>query len=198
MPHADVNGARRRQKGCDGARRQDGPNAPSRMSTDREDGPEEAKETSGPLFFSETLELLMPRRIALLVGLASLALSSFVLFRPGLGGVHLSPAHALGHAIVGVLLIWVGIRSSVKVARLSCASASLLFLALGLLGFALGSRQMPSEWIPGPANNHLWRLVPGFLELGTRDHIVHLAMAATALVGALWRPRNEARSASDS
>ncbi len=127
----------------------------------------------------------MSRPVSILLGIGLLVLAVFYFIRPGVAGTHLSPLASILHAIWGLLALAIGIRGSTRATRLLCAGSVLILFALGALGFALGSWQYPSPSIPGPANGFMWKMFPGSLELGTRDHILHFVLAAFFALGLL-------------
>ena len=39
--------------------------------------------------------------------------------------------------------------------------------------------------VPGPTDLHLWKLIPGTLEFGTMDHVIHIALGVIFLIAGL-------------
>lgn len=55
-----------------------------------------------------------------------------------------------------------------------------LYGLLGIVGFACGPGDITMMSAP-MATEHLLRLIPGVLELGTQDHVIHVILGATFL-----------------
>ena len=58
---------------------------------------------------------------------------------------------------------------------------SAILFALGIAGFLLGS---PGTFM-GVPSGHLFSVIPGVLELGTRDHAIHILLGILFLIGGL-------------
>jgi len=107
--------------------------------------------------------------VFILVGLAGFAM-------PNLLGAHLMPAHNVIHLASGVISLYLGLKGSLSAARMFGFVFGAVYLLLGVAGFLLGTA--------GGANNEvLFRVVPGTLELGTIDHIIHVVIGAVYLLG---------------
>lgn len=106
---------------------------------------------------------------------------------PGFAGTHLSPAHNVIHIVSGTLALYFGWKGSLSAARNFCFVFGAVYLGLGLAGFFLGAPGAPTLLHPGHApDDRLWKVLPGSLELGTRDHILHVLVGGTFLVGGLF------------
>lgn len=113
--------------------------------------------------------------VFILVGIAG-----FVM--PGLLGTHLSFAHNLVHIVSGVIALYFGFAGSLSGARMFCIIFGLVYLLLGVVGFIAGSPGAPS--MAGmAADSRLWKVLPGTLELGTMDHVVHILLGLVFLIG---------------
>jgi len=88
-------------------------------------------------------------------------------------GAHLSPAHNVVHIVSGVIALYFGFAGSLAGAKGFSLVFGVVYLALGILGMALGS-----------AGEHLWRVGP--LELGQVDHGIHILFGVIFLGGGLF------------
>src|SRR5215813_14508444 len=92
--------------------------------------------------------------IFLLVGVCGFAL-------PHLLGAHLSPAHNLVHIVSGIIALYFGFAGTYSGAKTFCLVFGVVYLALGILGLAIGA---------GPDRD--WH-VAGILHFGKVDHFIH-------------------------
>ena len=83
-------------------------------------------------------------------------------------GAHLSTAHNLIHLISGALALYFGFAGSLSGAKGFCIVFGLVYLALGVIGLAMGDLHI------GP------------LMLGKVDHGIHLILGAIFLAGGLF------------
>ena len=107
--------------------------------------------------------------VFLLVGLAGFASSSLM-------GFHFGAAHNLVHILSGVAALYFGFAGSLSAARMFCLIFGIVYLGLGILGMAMGAGT-DRELILGP------------LELGTRDHGLHILLGVVFLAGGLFTKR---------
>jgi hypothetical protein len=114
--------------------------------------------------------------VFLVVGLAGLAL-------PGLLGAHLSLVHNVVHLVSGAAALYLGLKGTEAAARSFCWGFGAVYMLLGIAGFVAGSPGTPS--VPGghPPDDRLLAVIPGQLELGTMDHIIHVVFGLVFLVG---------------
>jgi hypothetical protein len=121
--------------------------------------------------------------VFVLVGVAGFA-------APGLLGTHLSLAHNAVHLISGAIALYFGFAASASAARGFCLLFGAVYLLLGIVGFVLGH--------PGASlmagmmfeDSKLWKVLPGTLELGKMDHVVHCLLGVVFLVGGLLGGRD--------
>lgn len=108
--------------------------------------------------------------VFLLVGVAGFA-------APGLLGAHLTPPHNVVHIVSGVIALYFGFAASLSGAKAFCLVFGIVYLALGILGLALGA---PPErmWMVGP------------LHLGTSDHAIHILLGVLFLAGGLFTKKS--------
>ncbi len=105
--------------------------------------------------------------IFLLVGIAGFA-------APTLMGFHLSPAHNLVHLLSGAIALYLGFSGSLSAAKTFCLVLGVVYLGLGILGMVFGDPTMDRMWHVGP------------LDLGMRDHGLHILLGAIFLAGGLF------------
>jgi hypothetical protein len=104
--------------------------------------------------------------VFLLVGVAGFGV-------PRLLGAHLDASHNVVHIVSGVIALYFGFAGTLSGAKTFCLVFGIVYLALGILGLALGT---PPErmWMVGP------------LHFGTSDHAIHLLLGALFLAGGLF------------
>ena len=127
----------------------------------------------------------MAKTIAKILGAVFILVGLIGFIMPGFLGTHLSLAHNLVHLISGALALYFGFSGSLASARLFCIIFGIVYGLLGVCGFLLGSAQ--ASTIPGMAgmgiDNRLFKVLPGTLEFGTMDHIVHILLGVLFLIG---------------
>ena len=107
--------------------------------------------------------------VFLLIGLAGFA-------KPDLLGAHLGPAHNVVHIVSGAIALYFGFAGTLSAAKTFCLVFGVVYLALGILGFALGTGA-DMTWMVGP------------LHLGTADHGLHGLLGVIFLAGGLLTKR---------
>lgn len=127
----------------------------------------------------------MANRICTILGIAFLlvGIAGFVL--PNVLGMHLSLAHNLVHIISGAVALWLGLKGTPQAAKTFCLVFGAVYLLLGIAGFVAGGAGEPSANIPHGNDTRMLKVIPGQLELGTMDHIVHILLGAIFLIGGL-------------
>ncbi|AHZ85898.1 DUF4383 domain-containing protein [Bdellovibrio bacteriovorus] len=146
-----------------------------------------------PVVLAET-ETSPAQWVCMVVGVAFVlvGMAGFVL--PNLFGMHLGWTHNLVHIFSGIAALWFGVNNSLLSAERFSYVFGAIYGMLGLAGFLFGSN---TSMIP-PAMDYdsfWWRLVPGYLELGTADHIVHILIGAAFVIGAWLTARKLDRMA---
>ena len=116
----------------------------------------------------------MANRIATILGIVFLLVGVAGFAMPGLLGAHLSPAHNIIHLVSGAISLWLGLKGTVQAAKTFCIVFGAVYLLLGVAGFVAGQGEM-----------RMLNLIPGQLELGTVDHIIHVLLGGLYLVGGL-------------
>lgn len=136
-----------------------------------------------------TIDRRNPAQLACLVmGVTFIVvgLAGFVI--PGLLNMHLSMTHNFIHIISGVASLWFGSSKSNVRAEKFCFVFGVAYGLLGVSGFLFGAAGTPSVG-HGALDRFLIKIVPGAFELGTSDHIVHIAISAVFIFAGLLSRR---------
>ncbi len=125
----------------------------------------------------------MAKTICKILGVVFLIVGIAGFVAPGLLGTHLSLAHNLVHIISGAVALYFGFAGSASGARTFCLVFGAVYLLLGVVGFVMG--QPGASEIAGMTHqdSRLWKVLPGTLELGQMDHIVHVLLGVVFLAG---------------
>ena len=137
----------------------------------------------------------MAKTIALVLGIAFILVGILGFAAPALLGAHLSVTHSIVHLLSGALALYFGLKGTLAQARLFCLIFGAVYALLGVVGFLAGSPGSPSAGVPGPADDRLFKVLPGLLELGTVDHVIHIALGAVFLVAGLMTKSGSERVA---
>ena len=128
--------------------------------------------------------------IFILLGLAGFGLNNLL-------GAHLTAAHNLIHLVSGAASLYFGIKGSRFAAKWFCLGFGAFYLGLAFVGYWLGYDHMHT-FLPPTATDHgynqdMFRIIPGVLELGSMDHLIHLLIGAVYIIaGALTRTARNA------
>lgn len=114
----------------------------------------------------------MANRIATILGIVFLLVGVAGFAMPGLFGAHLSLAHNVIHLVSGAISLWLGLKGTPQAAKTFCIVFGAVYLLLGVAGF-----------LAGAGEGRMLNLIPGQLELGTMDHIIHVVFGAVYLFG---------------
>jgi asparagine N-glycosylation enzyme membrane subunit Stt3 len=126
----------------------------------------------------------MAKTVATIIGVVFLLVGIVGFVAPGVGGFHLSTAHNLIHIISGAVSLYFGLAGTLRGARLFCIVFGAVYGLLGIAGFLLGAPGSPS--MPGmAADDRLFKVLPGALELGTSDHTFHVLLAIVYIAAGL-------------
>src|SRR5687768_1291394 len=109
----------------------------------------------------------MANRIATILGIVFLLVGVAGFAMPGLLGAHLSLAHNVIHLVSGAISLWLGLKGTPQAAKTFCIVFGAVYGLLGVAGFVAGSGE-----------GRMLNLIPGQLELGTMDHIIHVVLGA--------------------
>jgi hypothetical protein len=129
----------------------------------------------------------MAKTICKILGVVFILVGLVGFVAPGFLGTHLSVAHNLVHIISGALALYFGFAGTPSGARLFCIVFGVVYGLLGIAGFLLGTNQ-PSTLHSAAdmgMDSRLLKVIPGVLELGTMDHVVHILLAVVFLIGGL-------------
>jgi hypothetical protein len=122
----------------------------------------------------------MAKTVATIIGVVFLLVGVMGFVAPGVAGFHLSTAHNLIHIVSGAASLYFGLAGTLRGARLFCIVFGAVYGLLGIAGFLLGAPGTPS--MPGmAADDRLFKVLPGTLELGTSDHTFHVLLAIVYL-----------------
>jgi len=129
----------------------------------------------------------MAKTICKLLGVVFLLVGVAGFVKPGLLGTHLSLVHNAVHILSGIVALYLGFSGSMAAARMFCLAFGGVYLLLGILGFVLGAEAAPTmAGMSGMGKDpNMWAVLPGQLELGRMDHIVHLLLGIVFLAGGL-------------
>jgi|SRR5215213_4938503 len=118
----------------------------------------------------------MAKTIATILGVVFILVGLLGFVMPNFLGAHFMPAHNIIHLVSGAASLYFGLAGSLSAARMFCLVFGAVYLLLAVAGFAFGT--------PGGQHNEvLLRLIPGTLELGTVDHVIHVLLGGIYLVG---------------
>jgi hypothetical protein len=126
----------------------------------------------------------MAKKATAILGAALLLVGLVGFLAPGLLGAHLSVAHNLVHLVTGAASLGFGLKGTREGARLFALAFGAVYGLLGVLGFVLGA---PGVSTAGHATHdaRLWAPIPGHLELGTSDHVIHLLLGTLYVAAAV-------------
>ena len=97
---------------------------------------------------------------------------------PELLGAHLSTPHNLVHIVSGIIALYFGFAGSLSGAKTFSLVFGVVYLALGILGLALGTGE-ERMWMVGP------------LHFGKADHGIHVLLGIIFLAGGLFTKTND-------
>lgn len=115
----------------------------------------------------------MAKTICKILGVVFLLVGVVGFANQGLLGAHLTPPHNVVHILSGVVALYFGFAGSLSGAKIFCLVFGVVYLALGVLGLALGT---PPDrmWMVGP------------LHFGQADHGIHVLLGIVFLAGGLF------------
>ena len=113
----------------------------------------------------------MANRVATILGVVFLLVGVLGFVQPHALGAHLSQAHNIIHLVSGAVSLWLGLKGSAAAARNFCIGFGSVYLLLGLVGF-----------FRGEGADRLLAVIPGQLELGTVDHVIHVVFGGLYLI----------------
>ncbi|HEX2123634.1 MAG TPA: DUF4383 domain-containing protein [Thermoanaerobaculia bacterium] len=127
----------------------------------------------------------MANKVCTILGIVFILVGIIGFVAPGLLGAHLSLAHNVVHLVSGAVALWLGLKGTPSAAKTFCLVFGAVYLLLGVAGFVAGGDGNVTAGVPGPAHDtRLLKVLPGQLELGTMDHVIHILLGAIFLIGA--------------
>lgn len=125
----------------------------------------------------------MAKRIATILGIGFLLVGIIGFVARDFLGTHLSIVHTVIHLVSGAAALYLGLKGTESQARLFCIVFGIVYALLGVAGFLFGGSSSPSAGVPGPTDDRLLKVIPGMLELGTVDHVLHILLGLIFLIG---------------
>lgn len=128
----------------------------------------------------------MAKTICTILGIAFILIGLVGFISDNFLGTHLSMTHNLIHLISGAVALYLGLRGSLSAARLFCLAFGAVYLLLGVAGFLFNKGDvtgLPQNLQEGGTNHNMLHVLPGALELGTMDHILHVLLGLIFLIG---------------
>jgi hypothetical protein len=118
------------------------------------------------------------KTVSTILGIIFIVVGALGFYRPMLMGTHLSIAHNLIHLISGAVALYFGMMGSFTGAKYFCILFGVVYFLLGVAGFVLGAPGIAT--VPGMetmgSDKYLFPVLPGTLELGMYDHILHVGV----------------------
>jgi hypothetical protein len=115
----------------------------------------------------------MAKTVCKILGVVLLLVGVCGFVAPRLLGAHLFPPHNVVHLVSGIIALYFGFAASLSSAKAFSLVFGVVYLALGILGMALGT-----------APDRMWMIGP--LELGQADHGIHILLGVIFLAGGLF------------
>ena len=127
----------------------------------------------------------MAKTVCKILGVVFLIVGVAGFVAPGMLGTHLSLAHNLVHVISGAIALYFGFAGSYSGAKSFCLAFGAVYLLLGVVGFVMGTPGASAIAQMTHQDPRLWKVLPGTLELGQMDHIVHVLLGVVFFAGGL-------------
>jgi hypothetical protein len=115
----------------------------------------------------------MAKTVCKVLGVVFLLVGCVGFIAPALLGAHLTPPHNVVHIVSGVIALYFGFAGSLSGAKAFSLAFGVVYLALGILGMALGTGE-GRMWMVGP------------LSFGQADHGIHILFGVIFLAGGLF------------
>lgn len=115
----------------------------------------------------------MAKTVCKILGVVFLLLGVCGFVKSDLLGAHLTLAHNVVHIVSGVIALYFGFAGALSGAKAFCLVFGVVYLALGILGMAIGTGEQ-----------RMWHIGP--LEFGQADHGIHILLGVIFLAGGLF------------
>lgn len=119
----------------------------------------------------------MAKTVCKILGVVFLLVGVCGFVAPNLLGAHLTPAQNVVHIVSGAIALYFGFAGTLSAAKAFCLVFGVVYLALGILGMALGT-----------APDRMWMVGP--LHLGQADHGIHVLLGVIFLAGGLFTKKS--------
>lgn len=136
----------------------------------------------------------MAKTFCKVIGVILIAVGLLGFIAPGMMGMHLSGAHNMVHLITGAIAAFLGFRGTYHGCRRFCFIFGAVYTLLAIAGFASGPG-VPTTMGNMATDDHLLKLIPGSLEFGTADSVIHAILGVALLIVGFARPRVSERMA---
>jgi hypothetical protein len=120
----------------------------------------------------------MAKTVCKILGVVFLLVGLIGFVKADLLGAHLSPAHNAVHIVSGAIALYFGFAGSLSGAKAFSLVFGVVYLALGILGMALGTGA-DRMWMVGP------------LHFGQADHGIHILLGVIFLAGGLFTKKGD-------
>ena len=118
----------------------------------------------------------MAKTVCKILGVVLLLVGVIGFASPELLGAHLTKPHNVVHLVSGALALYFGFAGTLSAAKIFSLVFGVVYLALGILGMALGTGEQ-----------RMWDIPP--LHLGQADHGIHILLGVIFLAGGLFTRR---------
>lgn len=115
----------------------------------------------------------MAKTVCKILGVVFVLVGLIGFVKPDLLGAHLGMAHNIVHLASGAIALYLGFAGSLSAAKTFCLVFGLVYLALGIIGMAIGT-----------GADRMWMLGP--LHFGQADHGIHILLGIIFLAGGLF------------
>lgn len=131
-----------------------------------------------------------PQRVCRAVGWMMMVIGILGFAAPMLMGMHLGFVHSMIYISAGAGALWLGQNGTTRRAVQYSMVGGTLFALLGIAGLVFGQYGISSMGNAADIieDSFLLEVIPGWLEFGRVDHVVHLALGTVLLLSAvLWK-----------
>jgi hypothetical protein len=116
----------------------------------------------------------MAKTVCKILGVVFVLVGLIGFAAPHLLGAHLTPAHNVVHIVSGAIALYFGFAGTLSGAKAFSLVFGVVYLALGILGMALGTGA-DREWN-----------IASLLTFGQADHGIHILLGVIFLAGGLF------------